>query len=94
MIRQCPNESQMQFKFCAHLFGHIRRHSVFLSFNCYLFSIIQFLTSEILVSKVEIALCTCFERLEVRFECHQQTSGHSTNVVRLDYKAVVCSNPL
>ena len=30
----CTNERAVQFKSCAHLFGHIRRHSVFSSFNC------------------------------------------------------------
>ena len=46
----CPNEREVQFKFCEHLFGCIRRHSVFSSFNWNLFSIIQFLTSEMHVS--------------------------------------------
>ena len=39
----CPNEREVQFEFCVHLFGHIRRHSVFSSFNCNIFSIIQYL---------------------------------------------------
>ena len=51
-----PNESDVQFKFCVHLFGRIRRHSVFSSFNCNLFLTIQYLTSEMHVSTVEIAL--------------------------------------
>ena len=29
----CPNEREVQFKFYVHLFGRIRRHSVFSSFN-------------------------------------------------------------
>ena len=37
----CPNEKEVQFNFCVHLFGRIRRHSVFSLFNCNLFSIIQ-----------------------------------------------------
>ena len=45
----CPNEREVQFKFCVHLFRCIRRHSVWSSFNCNLFSIIQYLTSEQLV---------------------------------------------
>ena len=52
----CPNEREVQFKFCANLFGRIRRHSVFASFNCNLFSIIQYLTSEMHISTEEIAL--------------------------------------
>ena len=39
----CPNEREVQFKFGVYLFGRIRRHSVFLLFNCSLFSIIHFL---------------------------------------------------
>ena len=33
----CPNESEVQFKFCVHLFGRIRRHSVFhhSTVNCF-----------------------------------------------------------
>ena len=46
----CPNEREVQFKFCVHLFGRIRRHSVFSSFYCNLFSIILYLTSEMHVS--------------------------------------------
>ena len=45
----CPNEREVPFKFCVHLFGRTRRHSVFSSFNCNLFSIIQYLTSEIII---------------------------------------------
>ena len=30
----CLSEREVQFKYCMHLFGHIRRHSVFSSFNC------------------------------------------------------------
>ena len=41
----CPKEI-VQFKVCVHLFGRIRRHSFFSSFNCNLFSIIQYFTSE------------------------------------------------
>ena len=52
----CPNEREVQFKFCVHLFGRIRRHSVFSSFNCNLFSIIQYLTSEMHIFIEEIAL--------------------------------------
>ena len=33
-----PNEREVQFKFVVHLFGRMRRHYVFLSFNCSLFS--------------------------------------------------------
>ena len=40
----CPNVKEVPFKLCVHLFGRIRRHSVFSLFNCYLFSIIQYLT--------------------------------------------------
>ena len=29
----CPTEREVQFKFCVHLFGRIRRHSVFSSFK-------------------------------------------------------------
>ena len=32
-----PNEREVHFSFCVHLFGRIRRHSVFLSINCNLF---------------------------------------------------------
>ena len=46
----CPNEGEVQFKFCVHLFGRIGRHSGFSSFNCNLFSIIQYLTSEMHIS--------------------------------------------
>ena len=49
-----PNEIEVQFNFFLHLFGHIRRHSVFSSFNCNLFSIIQYLTSEMHISMEEI----------------------------------------
>ena len=52
----CPNEREVQFKFCVHLFGHIRRHSVFSSFNCNMFSIIQYLISEMHISIEEIGL--------------------------------------
>ena len=52
----CPNEKEVQFKKKLHLFGRRRRHSVFSSFNCYLFSIIQYLTSEMRISTDEIAL--------------------------------------
>ena len=41
----CPNEREVQFIFCVHLFGRIKRHSVFSSFNCSLFSIIALHTS-------------------------------------------------
>ena len=43
----CPNEKKVQPKFCLHLFGRIRRHSILVSFNSYFFSVIKFLTSEI-----------------------------------------------
>ena len=33
----CPNERDVQSKFYVHLFGRIRRDSVFSSFNCYCF---------------------------------------------------------
>ena len=52
----CPNQREVQLKFYVHLFGCIRRHSVLSSFNCNLFSIIQYLTSEMLVFTEEIAL--------------------------------------
>ena len=52
----CSNEREVQFKFFAHLFGRIGRHSVFASFSCNLFSIIQYLTSEMHISTEEIAL--------------------------------------
>ena len=51
----CPNEREVQLKFCLHLFGRIRRHSVFSSFNFNLFSIIKPFTSEMHVSTEEIA---------------------------------------
>ena len=41
----CPNEREVQFKLCVHLFGHVRKHSFFSSLNCNLFTIIQYLTS-------------------------------------------------
>ena len=49
----CPYEREVQFKFCLHLFGRMRRHSVFSSFNCNLFSRIQYLTSEMHVTTEE-----------------------------------------
>ena len=52
----CPNEREVQFKFCVHLFVRVRRHSIFSSFNCSLFSIIQYLTSDMHISTEEIAL--------------------------------------
>ena len=52
----CPSEREVQFKFCVHLIGCIRRHYVFSSFNCNLLSIVQFLTSEMHVSTEEITL--------------------------------------
>ena len=52
----CPNERDVQLIFCMHLFGRIRVHSVFPSFNCNLFSVIQYLTSVMHVSTEEIAL--------------------------------------
>ena len=55
-IALCPNEREVQLKKNFYLFGRIRRHSVFSSFNCNLFTIIQYLTSEIHVSTEEIAL--------------------------------------
>ena len=55
-ITLCPNERQVQFKFFVHLFGCMRRHSVFSSFNCNLFSIIQYFTSEMHISTEETAL--------------------------------------
>ena len=53
----CLNEREVQPKLGVHLFGRIRRHSVFSSFNCNLFSIILYLTSQMHVSTEEIALC-------------------------------------
>ena len=38
------NEREVQFKSCVQLLGRIRRHSVHKTFNCNLFSIIQYLT--------------------------------------------------
>ena len=52
----CPNEREVQFILCVDLFERIRRHSVFSSFNCNLFSIIQYLTSDMHVSSEEIML--------------------------------------
>ena len=52
----CLNEREVQIRFFLHLFGRIRRHSVFSSFNCNLFSIIQYFTSEMHISTEEIAL--------------------------------------
>ena len=52
----CPNQREVQINFLVHLFGHIRRHSVFSSFNCNLISIMQYLTSEMHISTEEIAL--------------------------------------
>ena len=52
----CPNEGEVQFKIFVHLFGRIRRHFVFSSFNYNLFSIIQYLTSEMHIPAEEIAL--------------------------------------
>ena len=43
----CSNEGVVQLKFYVHLFGRVIGHSVFSSFNCNLFSIIQYLTSKI-----------------------------------------------
>ena len=61
----CPNKREVQFKFCAHLIVRIRTHSVFSSFNCNMFSIIQYLTSETHVSTEEIVPLTCWGRIEV-----------------------------
>ena len=55
-VTLCPNKREVQFNSCVHLFGHIKRHYVLSSFNCNLFSIIQFLTSEMHVFTQEIAL--------------------------------------
>ena len=55
-MKLCRNEKEVQFKFCLHLFGRIMRHFVSSSFNCNLFSIIQFFTSEMHVSTEEIVL--------------------------------------
>ena len=52
----CPNKIEVQFKFYVQLLGRTGRHSVFSSFNCSVFSIIQFLTSEMHISAEEIAL--------------------------------------
>ena len=41
----CPNERYVQFKLFVHLFGCMRRHPVFSSFNCNMLSIIQYLAS-------------------------------------------------
>ena len=51
-----PNEREVQFKFCVHLFGCVKRHSVYSIFNCNLFSIIQYLKSQMHVSTEEITL--------------------------------------
>ena len=50
------NEREVHFKVCVCLLGRIRRHSVFSSFNCNLFSIIQYFKSEMHISMEEIAL--------------------------------------
>ena len=55
-MKLCPNEREVQFNFCVHLLGRIRRHTVFPSFNCNFFAIIQLLTSEVHISIEEIAL--------------------------------------
>ena len=47
----CPNEREVQLKFCVHLFGRIRHSVLFFV----LFSIIKFFTSEMHVSTDEIA---------------------------------------
>ena len=52
----CPNEREVQFKNLVQLFGRIGRHSVFSSFKSNLFSIIQYLKSEMHISTEEIAL--------------------------------------
>ena len=41
----CPNERDGPFISCVDSYGRIRRHSILSSFNCNLFSIIQFLIS-------------------------------------------------
>ena len=61
----CPNEREVKCKFCAHLFGCIRRHSVLSLFKCNLFSIIQYLTLQVHVSTEEIELLACWGRIEV-----------------------------
>ena len=33
----CPNEREVQFKSCVHLFERIRRHSIYSSFKCNFF---------------------------------------------------------
>ena len=55
-ISVCPNEREVLFRFCVHLFGRISRHSVFLSLNCNLFSIIKFLTPECIFHKWNSAM--------------------------------------
>ena len=52
----CPNEREVKYIFFVHLFARMRRNSVFSSFNCDLFSIIQYLTSEMHIYTEEIAL--------------------------------------
>ena len=61
----CPNEREMLINFFWHVFGGTRRNSVFSSFNWNLFSIIKYLTSEMHASNEEIALCTCWGRIQV-----------------------------
>ena len=45
-----PNEREVKFNFFVHLFLRIRRHSVFASLKCNLFSIIQYFTLQMHVS--------------------------------------------
>ena len=61
----CPNEREVQFRFFMHLFRCMKRHSVFSSFNCNLFSIIQHLTLEIHISAEEIAPWTFWGSIQV-----------------------------
>ena len=66
----CPNEREVQFKFCVHLFVHMRRHSVFSSFNCNLFSIIQFFVGN-----------ACFHRRKSAMNMLGRNRGFSLNVI-------------
>ena len=65
-----PNEREMQFPFCVHLFGHIRRHSVFSSFNFNLLSIIQFYIRN-----------ACFHRKNSTMNMLGKNRGFDLNVI-------------
>ena len=59
------NEREVQLKVCVHLFGCIRRHSVLSSFNCNLFSVIEFFISEVHFLTEVIGLWTSWGGIEV-----------------------------